>query len=90
MIKMLQKELPKMEVKAGGLTSIDVTREGIDKKYGIEQIKKTLKIPYDSMLFVGDALFEGGNDSAVLKTTVPAYKVKDTKDTKKLIKFLLS
>ena len=34
--------LPEMEVKIAGLTSIDVTQKGIDKKFGIEQIIKHL------------------------------------------------
>ncbi|TSC74576.1 MAG: HAD-superfamily hydrolase, partial [Parcubacteria group bacterium Gr01-1014_44] len=64
----LQTFLPDLEVQLGGLTSIDVTCKGIDKEYGIRQIKKHLGIDFNEMLFVGDALFPGGNDYAAVRT----------------------
>ena len=88
--KTLQKNLPNLEVRAAGFTSIDVTRKGIDKEYGIRQIKKHLGIDFDEMLFVGDTLFPGGNDYAALRTGVDCIEVKTTQDTKKLIRFLLT
>jgi HAD superfamily hydrolase (TIGR01484 family) len=86
----LQKHLPDLEVRAAGYTSIDVTRKGIDKEYGIRQIKKHLGISFDEMLFVGDALFPGGNDYAVFRTGVPCLEVKGPEDTKKIIRSLLN
>jgi len=86
----LQKYLPTLEVGAAGYTSIDVTRKGIDKEYGIRQIKKHLGITFGEMLFVGDALFPGGNDSAALRTGVDCFEVSGPEDTKKLIKNLLN
>ncbi len=88
--KTLQKYLPEFEVRAAGYTSIDITRKGIDKEYGIKQIQKHLGIPVQDMLFVGDALFPGGNDSAVLRTGVLCFEVKEVEETKKLIRYLLS
>jgi len=81
--------LPQFEVRTGGLTSIDVTRRGIDKAYGIRQIEKYLNIPRSEMLFVGDAIYPGGNDYAVVKTGVDYIKVRGPQDTKKAISFLL-
>src|SRR3989338_11219611 len=57
MMEILQKHLPNLEVRVGGLTSVDITRKGIDKEYGINQIKKHLGVDFNEMLFVGDALF---------------------------------
>ncbi len=51
----LQEYLPDMEVKTAGLTSIDVTRKGIDKKFAIEKLMEYLKISVSDILFVGDA-----------------------------------
>ena len=48
--------LPEFEVRLGGLTSIDVTKKGIDKAYGIRQVKKRLSVPIKEMAYVGDAL----------------------------------
>ncbi len=87
--QLLQKELSGFKVRMGGLTSIDVTKKGIDKAYGIRQIEKQLHIPKKDMLFVGDAIFPGGNDYAVVRTGVDYVKVKNPEDTKKLIRFLL-
>lgn len=88
--KILQKKLPDLEVRAAGYTSIDVTRKGIDKAYGLRQIKKHLGIPFSEMLFVGDALFPGGNDYAALQTGVECVSVKIIQETKKILKFLLA
>src|SRR3546814_2916261 len=46
----------------GGATSIDVTREGVDKAYGLTKLQSASGILLDAMLFVGDAIFPGGND----------------------------
>ena len=86
--KAVQKRLPGLEVSAAGYTSIDVTKKGIDKAYGLRQIKKHLGIPFSEMLFVGDALSPGGNDYAALRTGIECVEVKKVEDTKKIIKFL--
>ncbi len=88
--KLVAKKLPQFEVRAAGFTTIDVTRKGIDKAYGIHQMVKYLKIPIKKMLFVGDAIFPGGNDYAALKTGVDYMKVEGPEETKKLIRHLLS
>ncbi len=86
MAKMLAKRLPKLEVHAAGFTSIDVTRKGIDKAYGLRQIEKHLHVPIRDMVFIGDALFPGGNDYAVKKTGVQAIPVSGPEETKKIIR----
>ena len=87
--KILQKLLPEFEVRAAGYTSIDVTRKGIDKAYGVHQIKNMLGIPIKDMLCIGDALFPGGNDYAARKTGVQCIQVSGPKETNKIIKLLL-
>lgn len=87
--KTLQRHLPSHEVRAAGFTSIDVTGKGIDKAYGLNQIKKHLGVPIRDMLFVGDALFPGGNDYAAKKTGVKCLSVSGPKETEKIIQFFL-
>lgn len=87
--RLAQKRLPRFEVHAAGFTSIDVTRKGIDKAYGIRQIKKHLKIPIRKMVFIGDALFKGGNDYAARRTGVDCIAVRGPEDTKKIIRALV-
>lgn len=88
--KLVQKRVPHLEVRVGGLTTIDVTRKGIDKGYGVLQIKKHLGIPVKDMVFVGDALFPGGNDYAAKRTGVQCIPVRDPEDTKKIIKKIIT
>ncbi|MBI2037244.1 MAG: HAD-IIB family hydrolase, partial [Candidatus Liptonbacteria bacterium] len=85
----VQRELPDLEVRAAGYTSIDVTQKGIDKAYGIRQIRTHLNVPVRDMLFVGDALEPGGNDYAARRTGVRCIPVSGPRATKKLIRSLL-
>ncbi len=89
MEKILQGHLPDMEAKVAGLTSIDVTRIGIDKGYGVRQISKYLSVPLEDMLFIGDAFGPERNDEAVLETGVLSYEVKGVGDTKELVRYIL-
>lgn len=89
LVRALRKRLPEFEHE-GGYTSVDVTKPGIDKAYGVRQIKKTLKIPISKMLFIGDALYKGGNDEAAKKTGIDCVAVKGPGETKKIIRSLTS
>lgn len=77
----VQKKLPDFEVLMGGATSIDVTKNGVDKSYGVNWLKDELKMPLEDMLYVGDALFPGGNDFVVIKTGIPTHPVTGPSDT---------
>jgi len=87
--KMLQEELPGLEIHAAGHTSIDITKPGIDKAYGLHQIEEHIGVKIENMLFVGDAIFQGGNDYAITKTPVDYVQVKDSQETKDVIKAVL-
>lgn len=87
--RLLSKYLPKLEVRAAAFTSIDITKKGIDKAYGIRQMEKYLKVKIKDMLFVGDAIFPGGNDYAVVRTDVDYIPVKGPVETKTIIRHLL-
>ena len=80
------KRLPEFNVKMGGLSTIDVTKQGIDKAYGLRQIEEHLKIPISEMLFVGDAIFPGGNDYAATTTGVECVRVAGPEETLEIIK----
>lgn len=81
----LMKYLPEFEIRLGGLTSIDVTKKGIDKAYGIKEIAKLLSASIEEMVYIGDALFEGGNDFAVVPTGIDTIQVSGPDDVKYLI-----
>ncbi|HEY1680938.1 MAG TPA: HAD-IIB family hydrolase [Candidatus Tumulicola sp.] len=77
--------LKDFSVRMGGETSIDVTKPGIDKAYGIYKLRDVLKIPIERMLYVGDALFPGGNDYPARSTGADCISVRDPEDTKGVI-----
>ncbi len=85
MKKVLQKEIPEFEIRVGGMTSIDVTRKGIDKAYGIQKMEELLHISKSEMLFIGDALFPGGNDYPVQQAGVSCIATSGPDETKKII-----
>lgn len=89
MAKRMQKYLPELEIRAAAFTSIDITKKGIDKAYSLHQMEKHLKVKIKDMLFIGDAIFPGGNDYAVTKTPVDYIPVKNPEDTKKIIRQIL-
>ena len=73
--------VPDLEVRAGGTTSIDVTRIGIDKAYGMQKLIDTLDISKEDILFFGDKLEEGGNDYPVKAFGVDCLDVSKWEDT---------
>jgi hypothetical protein len=87
--KHLDKYLSDFAVEIGGSTSIDITQQSIDKAYAIEQISKRLDIKIEDILFIGDAIFEGGNDYSVIRTEVENINVKDVNETKNIIRDII-
>lgn len=85
----LEKHLPEFEVRLGGLTSIDITKKGMDKAFGIKEIMKALSVSKKDIVYIGDALYEGGNDAAVLQTGIDAIQVSGPEEVKYLTRFIL-
>jgi len=77
----VQAVLPDLEVRSGGSTSVDITRKGIDKAYGMTRLAQITGIPLDDMLFVGDRLDPEGNDYPVKALGVPCHAVDGWEDT---------
>ncbi len=86
----LAPRLQEFEVRIGGTSTIDVTKKGIDKEYGINKISEHLGFKREEMLFVGDALFEGGNDYPVKKTGVDCVQVSGPEEVKTLLREVIS
>ena len=71
----VQDLLPDLEVRAGGSTSIDITRRGIDKAYGMGMLMKELGLDADQVHFIGDRLEPGGNDFPVRSLDISIHEV---------------
>ena len=74
----------------GGTTSIDITKPGIDKAYGIRQAAGALGISSREMLFAGDAFFPGGNDYPAEPAGVDSIRVRDPHETGRVIEAIIA
>jgi len=82
--------IPEFSVRLGGATSIDVTKPGIDKAYGIRKLRDILGIPLKEMIYVGDALFPGGNDYPAEQAGVISIPVRGPDETKRVIEAIIA
>jgi hypothetical protein len=82
--------LPDFAINMGGTTSIDVTKPGIDKAYGIAKLRDQLDISIREMLFAGDAIFKGGNDYPAQEAGVDSIIVRDTRETARVIQTVIA
>jgi HAD superfamily hydrolase (TIGR01484 family) len=82
--------IPTFTVRLGGATSIDVTKLGIDKAYGIGKLRDTLGIAIQEMIFIGDALFPGGNDYPAEEAGVVSIRVKNPTESKRVIETIIA
>ena len=77
----LRQRLPGLSINMGGATSIDITREGVDKAYGLKKLSDASGIALDAMMFVGDAIFPGGNDYPAKELGLDTVRVRDPEET---------
>ena len=82
--------IPEFSVRMGGATSIDVTKPGIDKAYGIRKLRDILGISLSEMLFIGDALFPGGNDYPAKEAGVVSLPVRGPSETKLMVTAIIA
>lgn len=78
---MLARALPNFSIRLGGTTSIDVTRSGIDKACALRRLAEVSGVAIAETLYIGDALYPGGNDEPALATGVDAIRVRDPAET---------
>ena len=86
----LNSVIAEFSVRLGGATSIDVTKPGIDKAYGIKKLRDLLGISLKEMIFIGDALFVGGNDYPAKEAGVVCIPVRGPRETKPVIKAIIA
>lgn len=82
----LIKIIPQYEIEIGGMTSIDITKKGINKTKAVYWLSENIHLPIESMLYIGDSLFEGGNDAIVIQTGIPVMETKNPEQTIEIIK----
>jgi phosphomannomutase len=82
--------IPEVSVRLGGSTSIDVTKPGIDKAYGIRKLQDIPGIAMEEMISIGDASFPGGNDYPAEQAGVVSIRVRDPDETKRVIETIIA
>ena len=56
----MKKHLPDFEITIGGTTSIDITKRGLNKRYGIYKISEYLKTDLKDILYFGNDFDKNG------------------------------
>jgi HAD superfamily hydrolase (TIGR01484 family) len=75
----------KYDIKIGGTTSLDVTKKGLDKEWGIKEFCQNKRLKLNQVLFFGDKIYPGGNDFPATKI-VDCVSVKNPDETLKKLK----
>jgi phosphomannomutase len=81
----LRTRLPGLSINMGGATSIDITQKGVDKAYGLKKLRDESGIALDKMMFIGDAIFPGGNDYPAKELGLDTVRVRDPEETLSVI-----
>jgi HAD superfamily hydrolase (TIGR01484 family) len=87
---LLDADIPEFSVRIGGATSIDITKPGIDKAYGIGKLRDILGISLQEMIYIGDALFAGGNDYPAEEAGVTSIPIRDPRETKRVTETIIA
>lgn len=82
--------LPEFEVRVGGVTSIDVTKPGIDKAYGMRKLMDILDIKKEEILFIGDRIKEGGNDYPVKLMGIDCMEISHWQETALVVEAIVN
>jgi phosphomannomutase len=81
--------IPEFEVRVGGITSIDVTKKGIDKAYGMRKLMEILEISKEDILFIGDRIQPGGNDYPVKVFGIDTIEISKWQETALAVEAIL-
>ena len=82
--------IPEFEVRVGGVTSIDITKPGIDKAYGMRKLMDMLEIGKSEILFIGDRLKEGGNDYPVKAFGIDCMEISKWEETALVVEAIIN
>lgn len=86
----LLKRLPSFSARVNATTSIDISKNDFTKAYGVRKFSEIVAVPISDMLYVGDALFPGGNDEIVKETGIETRQVSGPRETALVIEHILS
>jgi hydroxymethylpyrimidine pyrophosphatase-like HAD family hydrolase len=86
----LDEALFKYAVRIEGPDLIVISKAGIDKTHGIYKLHQMLEVKMHHMLYIGTALFKGGDDYAAVITGIECIQVNNQEETKKVIETVVA
>lgn len=89
MVEVLQRHLVGFDIRVGGSSSVDVSKIGRDKAYGIKKICEIFNVGIEDMIYLGDSFTKSGNDWPVKQMGVLCYEVVGPEDTFKILEEIL-
>ncbi|KFI68736.1 HAD-IIB family hydrolase [Bifidobacterium magnum] len=84
--EVVQADVPHLQVRSGGSTSVDISLRGFDKAYAVRELAKLLGIEVRDIVFIGDRMDPDGNDYPAAKAGTTALRVRGPEDTLELCK----
>lgn len=69
-----------VEVRIGGTTNLDFFEYGKNKGYNVNVFIETMGWNKENCIYIGDALFPGGNDETVVGV-IPTHAIQDYRET---------
>lgn len=85
----VQQRLPDFEVRVSSPTSIDVSKPGMDKAYGVHEFLRIRGLSPEEVVFFGDRLMPGGNDYPVRQLSIDCIPVENWQETASMLKRIL-
>lgn len=83
--KELEEKIPDIEVSIGGNSTVDILPKGWSKAEGLNNLLQILGEKKENVIFMGDAIFPGGNDYSVKQAGFTSIKVEGPEETAKNI-----
>jgi hypothetical protein len=84
--KELEALLPEVEISIGGTTTLDCLTKDFNKAKGLIRLLDHMSSTINDMVFVGDAIFPGGNDYSPCEAGIESIKISGPAETKEVIK----
>lgn len=81
LVERLQEQLPDVNVRIAGTTSIDISQRGLDKAYAVKQLAQLHNIDVKNIVFMGDRMTPDGNDYPVAVAGAQTVSVQGPEDT---------
>lgn len=83
---MIEPKLPEVSILINGVSSIDILPKGFSKAVGLMRFLNKAGLQKNDVIFIGDALFPGGNDYSVQEAGFDTIPVKGPEETEAIIR----